>query len=405
MPAHSTPHCLEPAPRGRDPGLPTPDADAQAASAALCALIDRAINASDGIMRFDRFMERALYEPDLGYYSGGSRKFGPGGDFITAPLVSPLYSRALARQAAQVLADTGGGVLEFGGGTGQLAADALAELDALGVPPEHWTFLDLSGELAERQRHTLRTHTPALAHLGDWPGTLPDGFRGCVIANELLDAMPVRRFRRTAGDVEELGVSGARGHYQWASQAADDTLRAAVDGIETAIGGPLPPGYTSEWNPHLQPWLEALFAAMDRGVVLLIDYGYPRSEFYLDQRTTGTLMCHYRHRTHPDPFLWPGLQDITAHVDFTAVGEAALAAGFDVMGYTTQAMFLFGNGLEAMVNASDPTDTDAHLRLAQQVKTLTLPGEMGERFQVMALGKDVDLPLNGFSFADLRRRL
>ncbi|MGB0723702.1 MAG: class I SAM-dependent methyltransferase [Gammaproteobacteria bacterium] len=413
MPAHSAPNCLnpglkpglEPAPRGRDPGLPVPDADARASSDALCASIDQAIEDAGGILRFDRYMEKALYEPGLGYYSGGSANFGPQGDFITAPLVSPLYSRALARQAAQVLAETGGGVLEFGGGTGRLAADALTELDALDSRPDHWTFLDLSGELAARQRETLSTDAPDLAALGRWPGKLPTSFRGCVIANEVLDAMPVRRFRRTETGVEEWGVSGSRGEYRWATLDADDTLCAAVDAIERTRGERLPEGYSSEWNPHIGPWLKALHAAMERGLVLLIDYGYPRSEYYLDQRDSGTLMCHYRQRTHPDPFLWPGLQDITAHVDFTAVGEAALEAGFDVPGYTTQALFLFGNGLEAMVNASDPEDIENHLRLAQQVKTLTLPGEMGERFQVMAIGKGLDLALDGFALGDLRRRL
>jgi SAM-dependent MidA family methyltransferase len=386
---------------------PVPEPAAIQSSLALIERIQAAMAATGGSLGFDEFMAMALYEPGLGYYSGGMARFGAGGDFVTAPLISSLFSRTLARQAAQCLAVTGGMILELGAGTGQMAADVLTELASLDRLPEEYLILEVSGALRQQQRETLTARVPALAERVRWLDRLPERpLAGVVLANEVLDALPVKRFEVAAQGLQELKVKREQERFAWQHSPAPAALVQAVAAIEAELGEALPIGYQSEWCPQLKPWLASLADVLGQGVVFFIDYGYPRREYYHRQRAAGTLMCHYRHRAHDDPLILPGLQDITAFVDFSGVAEGALAAGFDVLGFAPQAQFLLGAGLlelMAQVNA-EPGSREA-LLLAQQVKTLTLPGEMGERFKVLALGRDYSAPLAGFSLADQRGRL
>ena len=386
--------------------LPAPDAAAMAVSAQLTKQIQQAMEQAGGYIPFDRFMELALYAPGLGYYLAGSRKFGEAGDFVTAPELSPLFAQCLARQAREVLSALDGGeILEFGAGSGVLAADMLKELERLDALPARYLIMEVSPELKERQKQILLQRVPALLSRVVWLEHLPKQFVGLVVANELLDAMPVSRFRVTAGGIEECFVEQDEVGLKEAFAAPETPgLAKAVERLGTAVGG-LAAGYVSEINLRQSSWLRALAEMMERGAVLLIDYGYSRSEYYHPQRSTGTLMCHYRHRAHPDPFCWVGLQDITSYVDFSAVAEVAVEAGFDLAGYTTQAHFLMASGLDELVAASDPEDLTKHMELVQGVKHLTLPSEMGERFKVIGLVKTMDINLSGFNFLNLQSRL
>ncbi|MBK8182534.1 MAG: SAM-dependent methyltransferase [Candidatus Competibacteraceae bacterium] len=395
--------------------LPEPDPVARAHSAEVLNRIRSEIAQAGGAMSFSRFMDFVLYEPGLGYYRAGARKFGPDGDFITAPELSPLFSRCLARQCREILEHIGGGtILELGAGTGVMAAGILQELQVLDKLPERYAILELSGELRERQRKTLANRTPALLERVMWLDTLPKpGLKGIVLGNEVLDALPVERFRITADGPRRLAVtwidSGAKPSSKtglsWTEGAPDPSLSAAVAGIETALGGRLPVGYVSEYVPRLPAWIRSMADALSTGVLLFIDYGYSQREYYHPERADGTLLCHYRHRVHADPLILPGLQDITASVDFSAVADNARIAGFELAGYTSQNYFLFGCGLMELLAEVDPTDTVRYLEQVRQVKLLTLPGEMGERFKAIALTRGVRIPLGGFSFRDERHRL
>lgn len=394
-------------PRRSSSQLPAPDAEAQAQSERLIELIQSEIEREGGRISFDRYMELALYAPWVGYYTGGMRKFGEAGDFVTAPEISPLFARCLARQAMQALVQMeGGSILEFGAGSGVMAADLLLELERTGTLPERYLILDLSPELRQRQCETLERKVPHLMERITWLDTLPDaGFRGVVLANELLDAMPVNRFCVRDGEVLEQFVTLEKGKMAalW-DKPQSIGLEVAVAQLQSRYGMQWEE-YESEVNLRASSWLQSLAERMDTALVLLIDYGYGQREFYHPQRDTGTLMCHYRHRAHPDPFVYPGLQDITAYVDFTAVAEAAVASGFVVAGYTTQAFFLMGAGLDHLMAMSDPNDVQNHMTLAQGVKQLTLPTEMGERFKVLGLTKQLDIAPIGFSMRDQRERL
>jgi SAM-dependent MidA family methyltransferase len=387
-------------------GWPAPEPAAVAVSLRLIERIMQAIAAEGGSIGFDRYMEMALYEPGLGYYSGGAARFGAAGDFVTAPLISPLYSRTLARQCAECLRELDVPVvLELGAGTGAMAADVLSELAVLGQLPTRYLILEVSATLRQQQRETLEQKVPALVDRVVWLDRLPDQpVQGVLLANEVLDALPVKRFRLQGERVLEQRVAVQGGRFAWIEQEAGAPLRQAVEGIVADLEQPLPDGYTSEWCPQLAPWLASLAEVLSRGVMLFIDYGYPRGEYYHPQRGMGTLVCHYRHRAHDDPLILPGLQDITAFVDFSAVAQGGVDAGLDVLGFAPQAQFLLGAGLLDLV-AESPAGTREGLLLAQQVKTLTMPGEMGERFKVLALGRDYDAPLRGFSLADQRFRL
>lgn len=387
--------------------LPALSEDEAALLAAMRERIGAEMTASGGAIGFDRYMELALYAPGLGYYVNGRRRFGREGDFVTAPEISPLFGLCLARQVAECLARLDGGeVVEVGAGSGRMAADLLAGLADLGALPRRYRILEVSPDLRATQAATLAESVPALADRVEWLDTLPGAdWQGVVLANELLDAMPVHRFRRTADGWQELFVERAGEGFadRW------DSIRSP--GLAPALAAIWPPeappgtGYRSEVNLRMAPWLAAVSASLARGYLLLVDYGYAGREYYHPERSQGTLVCHFRHRVFSDPYRLPGLQDMTANVDFSALARAAADAGLALAGYTTQAYFLIDNGMDELVGASDPSDVRRHLALVQGAKQLLLPGEMGERFKVMALARDVDTALRGFRSRDLGARL
>ncbi len=378
--------------------LPEPAPDALAHSRRLAAYIREAIRAAGGMIPFGRYMELALYAPGLGYYSAGARKFGAAGDFITAPELSPLFSRCLARQCAEVLAEVPqGSILELGAGSGVMAADMLLELQALGALPAEYLILEVSADLKERQRQTLNTKATALASRVRWLDALPAGFSGVMVGNEVLDALPVERFLKRPDGFDEYCVREEGEGFTWGLRPAGEQLAATLTAFETTLAGPLKPGYVSEISLGSMPLVSSLAASLAQGALLLLDYGYPRAAYYHPERSMGTLMCHYRQRAHDDPFFYPSLQDITAHVDFTAVAEAGTASGLELAGYTTQAHFLMALGVAGLAGAD--------MRAAQQVKLLTLPEEMGERFKAIGFSKGVEVDLSGFSLRDLSRSL
>jgi SAM-dependent MidA family methyltransferase len=371
-------------------------------SATMAAHLRAAIAANGGWLPFDRWMAQALYAPGLGYYAAGNVKLAeadgdarmPTGDFVTAPQLTPLFARTLARQAAQVLRQTQtDAVLEFGAGTGALAEGVLAELDAMGLERTRYLILEVSADLRTRQAERL-------AAFGDrvqWLDALPGTFAGCVLANEVLDAMPVSIFRWSDdGTVLERGVAlDAAQAFIWEDRPAPPALASAV-----AARMPALPGYVSEINPQGEAWIAAMGGWLERGAALLVDYGFPRGEYYHPQRAGGTLMCHLRHHAHGDPFTAPGLQDITAHVDFTAMADAAQAAGLQVLGYTSQARFLMNAGLMELLAQLDPADVQNYAQTVAPVQKLLSEAEMGELFKVLAVGRGMTEPLAGFSRGD-----
>jgi SAM-dependent MidA family methyltransferase len=382
-------------------------------SRAVTALIRERLGAAGGWIPFELFMELALYAPGLGYYSAGSVKLGPGGDFVTAPEVSDLFSRCVARQCVPVLAG-GGEILELGAGTGRMAAVILENLAALGALPARYAILEVSADLAERQRVRLGKLPREIRERVVWLERLPERpLDGVILANEVLDALPCRRFTLRGGAARELGVAEederASEHgadfveREAAADAADEELASAVAALLRELPAPLPEGYTSEICLRVAPWIAGVAACLGRGLMLTFDYGLPRTHYYHPQRTAGTLRCHFKQRVYDDPYSNIGVQDITAWVDFTRVAEAAVDCGLEVSGFCTQAAFLLGTGVEKLVAAS--TDTVEHARLAGEARRLLLPGEMGEAFKVMALTRHCDLPLQGFALQDLRRSL
>jgi SAM-dependent MidA family methyltransferase len=389
--------------------LPEPSPDARAASEALTRIITAEIAACGGWMSFARYMELALYAPGLGYYSGGSHKFGDyheGGDFLTAPELTPLYGRALARQVAPILAASSPLVMEAGAGSGKLAADLLLALDALGCTPERYQILELSGELRARQQATLAEQAPQFADRVEWLDELPEKFSGCLVGNEVLDAMPTHALRWEDKDgngegsepnVLERGVGLDDGHLVVAERPATGALLAAARAM------PVLAPYRGEISLAARAWVSELARRLEKGAMLLIDYGLPRHELYHPQRDGGTLRCHYRHRVHEDAFWFPGLSDITSHVDFTAVAEAGFDAGLDVLGYISQANFLLNCGIGELLAqgvGADGTATKTDLRARGAVNVLISPNEMGELFKVIALGRGVPGPLVGFARGD-----
>jgi SAM-dependent MidA family methyltransferase len=387
--------------------LPDPDEAAKERSRVLSASILQACESQGGSMAFSDYMRMALYQPGLGYYSGGLHKFGESGDFITAPEVSPLFSRCIARQVAQIFKETKlADMIEFGAGSGVMAAVILLELERLQALPGRYYILELSAELRERQQQTLSDIAPHLQSRVQWLDAITQQtIEGVVIANEVLDAMPVECFRINDSTVEQLRIEARDGQLHAAYVKADEATVSQVRTIEQRRGKAFEHGYCSEFNPAIKAWLASLYELLNKGLVLLIDYGYPAKEYYLDERSNGTLVCHYQHRAHADPLWYPGLQDITAFVDFSAVAHAADDVGFEVAGYTSQAMFLMGCGLGDLHQSEVGDDPKQQLLLAQQIKTLTLPSEMGERFKAMALSRNMDLPLIGFVLQNHRNRL
>ena len=380
--------------------LPEPSEDALRQSRRLESRIAAEIAARRGWISFARYMELALYCPGLGYYSGGAHKLGAAGDFVTAPELSPLFGQALAVQVAQILAASGGDVLEFGAGTGSLAADLLLELERLHSLPRSYMILDLSGEMRERQEQTLSRRAPHLLDRIAWLDRFPAALTGVALANEVLDAMPVYLLAWTDQGLHERGVGLAEGgSFEWRDVPATGELAGAAWALSVS------PPYLSEISLAARAWVAACADLLDRGALLLIDYGFPESEYYHPQRGTGTLRCHYRHRAHDSPFFLPGLSDITAHVDFTAVARVADAAGLDLLGYTSQARFLLNCGITGALSRLGPESGADYLRAASGVQKLLSPSEMGELFKVMAVGRGIDIPLLGFAAGDRSHRL
>jgi SAM-dependent MidA family methyltransferase len=352
-------------------------------------------------------MDLALYAPGLGYYSGGAQKLGAGGDFTTAPEVSSLFGRCVALQCAEVLrALTAGSILEIGAGSGRLAADILARLEGLKRLPEHYWILEISAELRERQRKFLEARLPHLLQRVSWLDRPPEEpFDGLILANEVLDALPVARFRWFARGVEELGVAIDGEHFRWAARPATSVLSQACRRLFEASGGGWDEGYVSEYCPRAPAWTGAVTQSLHKGAALWFDYGLPRAQYYLPERHEGTLLCHFRHRANSDPFSHVGLQDITAWVDFTLLAEASREAGFGLAGFTTQAHFLAGLCIDDEMRLAAGENENVFARLANQARQLMLPGEMGERFKAMAWLRDLDIPLSGFALLDLRHTL
>jgi SAM-dependent MidA family methyltransferase len=371
-------------------------------SALVAEAVGASIDAQGGWLAFDDYLRLVLYAPGLGYYSAGSVKFGPSGDFVTAPELSGLFARCLANQCAPLLKSLGGEILELGAGTGRMAAGLLTRLAELDAVPKRYGILELSADLRARQAAILRTLPEALRSRVEWLDALPETpIAGVVLANEVLDALPFRRFVIRDARLLERGVGlSAAGELIDADRPAGGELRAELARLAPAGW---PTRYESELCPMVEPWLDSVAQSLARGVMLLIDYGLPRHEYYHPQRDRGTLRCHFRHRAHDNPLLYPGLQDITAWVDFTRVAEAGVDARLEVAGYCTQAAFLLANGIEAEVAGA--RDELERARLASQAQSLLLPGEMGERFKVMSLTRDFDEPMQGFALQDLRRML
>lgn len=390
--------------------LPEPSPEAQEHSQRLAGLIREQMRSSGGAIPFSRYMELALYAPGLGYYSAGARKFGEAGDFVTAPGLGPVFAHCVARALAPVLRSLGGetACFELGGGNGAFAADALTMLARLGALPSHYWMLEPSADLRERQQEFLRERLPPdLFARCRWLDGPPEAeWRGVLFANEVLDALPTPRFVIHEGEVyEEHVVLDAADGFLRVDQPADAMLRAAVRHVERDNESPLPEGYRSEILPQLPYWIQAVGGLLREGAMLFCDYGYPRREYYLPERSDGTLVCHYRHRAHGDPFHLPGLQDLTAFVDFTALAEAGVNAGFDFAGYCSQASFLIGNGLQDSMQEVEAIEDEAErYRRHQEIKRLTLPGEMGERFQFMGFQRGADMRAS-FALGELSRRL
>jgi SAM-dependent MidA family methyltransferase len=378
-------------------------------SASVAALIAAETTAAGGWLSFERFMELALYAPGLGYYSAGSSKIGSGGDFVTAPETSDLFSVCLARQCEQVLSRTGGEILELGAGTGRMAGALLEALATLGRLPSRYAILEVSADLAERQRTRLQQLPPQLRGRLVWLDRLPERpLDGVILANEVVDALPCRRFTCRGSGIRELGIALAEGEapvgFREQFGPADPLLAQACRELRAALPATLPEGYTSEVCLQVAPWIASLGASLGRGAILISDYGLPRRHYYHPQRVSGTLRCHFRQRAHDDPCINVGVQDITAWVDFTRVAEAARTADLEVSGFATQAAFLLSLGLETLV-AEAPQGVQ-HAKLAGEARRLIMPEEMGEAFKVMALTRGCDAePLMGFTLQDLRHLL
>ena len=392
------------------PGLPVPDADALAHSDTLAAHIRAEIGASGGAIPFSRFMELCLYAPGLGYYSGGSAKFGGAGDFVTAPELGGLFAATVAGVLAGPLRELGtqARMLEVGGGSGAFAEVALGRLAQLDALPRRYAILEPSADLRQRQRERLAgALEPAVFARVEWlDRPFDDDWNGVLFANEVIDALPTPRFVVRGGEVYEEHVAlDGNGGFIRVDRPADALVEAAVRHLEQSLDAPFADGYRSELLPQLPYWLQAVAGGLRSGAMLFLDYGYPRSEYYLPQRDDGTLRAFYRQRMHADVLRWPGLQDLTASVDFTALAEAGVGAGFEFAGYCSQAAFLLGNGIDQRLQeAESRTDDVGALRLRQQFKQLTLPEHMGERFQAMAFTRDVDLDA-AFRLGDLSWRL
>ena len=410
--------------------LPIPTLDERNHSDALVEQIRSEINKQGGSLSFRKYMEMTLYEPGLGYYVAGKKKLGQEGDFVTAPEVSPLFSQCVASQCSQILNQLNPGssentenntgekqgrsqqrsILELGAGSGTMAADILLYLEKKGSLPEQYFIIDLSPDLKEQQKTTLENRAPHLLSRVQWLTSLPDSFTGVILGNEVLDAMPVELFQLDVKTPYQQHVAWKDEQFTLVNMPCDNSFKdyiaqLGINEFDTEFDNHQ--SYLSEFNPNINHWIEQLENTLKQGAILLIDYGYTRQEYYHPDRNTGTLICHYQHLVHNDFFWHPGLQDITANVDFTHVAEAADKQGLLVAGFTSQATFLAGCGLEEHFIQALELFPEKQYQLAQQIRTLSLPSEMGERFKVIALSKGLkeDEALIGFSVADHRHKL
>jgi len=380
--------------------LPLPSNEAASHSNKLTELIRRDIEAQGGWISFARYMELALYAPGLGYYTAGAHKLGEAGDFITAPELSPLFGRTMAHQVAEIMSCSQPHILELGAGSGKLAADMLEELEQTGYLPDSYSIIEVSADLRARQQSLLKERLPHLIDRVNWLDSLPELFSGAIVGNEVLDALPVNLVHWHDSEITERGVAYSGNGFVWQKREISnpDLLNAAKKITVTE-------DYVSEISLSSRGLISSLAQLLEQGAILLIDYGFGSREYFHPQRNRGTLMCHYRHQAHDDPFFLPGLQDITAHVNFTDITESAIDAGLELMGYTTQAFFLLNCGITEILEESSPENIRDYLPKSGQLQKLTSPAEMGELFKVIALGKNMDVPLRGFMRGDLTRTL
>jgi len=380
--------------------LPAPGASAAQHSASLTEFIRKKIMEQGGWITFARYMDFALYAPGMGYYTAGAHKLGEAGDFITAPELSPLFGRTLARQVAEIMALSSPHIMELGAGSGKLAVDMLAELEKLGQLPDCYSILEVSADLRERQQARLQELLPHLLNKVNWLDSLPENFSGAIVANEVLDALPVHLLHWRDSAITERGVAWGGQGFIWEERAITDA--ELLDAAEQII---VPDDYVSEVCIAARGLINSLGQCLEQGAMLFIDYGFGAREFYHPQRSKGTLMCHYRHYAHDDPLFFPGLQDMTAHVNFTDIAECGIDAGLELVGYTTQAFFLINGGITDFMKDIPPENLREYMPLSAQVQKLTSPAEMGELFKVIVLGKKMANPLSGFARGDLSRLL
>ncbi|RKX66542.1 MAG: SAM-dependent methyltransferase [Tenericutes bacterium] len=388
------------------PNLNSSDSTVQQISKQLCTQIEQAIALSGGKITFADFMHRCLYTPGLGYYSNGSHKLGEGGDFVTAPELSPLFSRTIAQQALPVLKQLSEpNLLEFGAGSGKMAATILAELEHANLLPNNYFILETSAELRLRQQETLLATVPELINRVHWLDQLPAQFTGLILANEVCDAMPVHRLLFKDNEVYELYVSFEKGTFQWCNgPLSDPALKERASHIKDLIGEHAM-AYEAEVNLAAEAWTSSIASFLKQGAVFIIDYGHPRTPYYHPQRSNGSLMCHYQHQGHDNPFVHIGLQDITAHVEYTSLAEAAVAGGLQVAGFLSQADFLLSGGITTLAAAEMNTNDLNMMQCASEIKRLTLPGEMGEVFKVLVLTTGLEQPLTNIQAGDRRYSL
>lgn len=368
--------------------LPAPDAQSAAHSRRVAEHICQRINEAGGSISFAEFMQHALYAPGLGYYVSGTTKFGSDGDFITAPEISPLFGRVLARQAAAVLEQVDDGqIFELGAGSGVLAATILRKLSLLNALPERYYILEVSADLEQRQKEYLSSEVPDLVARVEWLSELPGDFSGVIVANEVADALPVERFTMDGSLPKQIRVSVENGKFQWHQGDVPELLGEAIDGIENKIGRQFTDNYQSEICLALTPWINDLVKSLSEGLIFLFDYGVTCREYYAPDRAEGWIRCHFRHHAHSNPLILPGIQDLTAWVDFSALADAAVGSGAEIAGYVSQAHFLINGGLQEELADFTSLPVAEQLELSRQTKLLTLPGEMGENFKCIGLSR------------------
>jgi SAM-dependent MidA family methyltransferase len=382
--------------------LPKPDAESAMHGERVAEFIRDRIHDAGGQISFAEYMHHCLYAPGLGYYAAGSAKFGSAGDFVTAPETSSLFGAILARQCVEVLAQLESpAILEIGAGSGKLAADILRVLaESGGLPEKGYKILEVSADLRERQESYLGREFPELLNSIEWLDALPADFSGVVVANEVLDALPVERFIRREQSIAQICVAADGDDFVLNEREAPGALAAAVENIEAFIGYALPTGYASEVCVAAPQWIADIAAALSNGAAFLFDYGTSRREYYAADRSGGWLRCHFRHHAHDNPLILPGIQDLTSWVDFTAVAEAAVDNGLGIAGYVPQARFLIAGGLDKCLADFSELPTDAQLKLSAEIKLLTLPAEMGENFKCLGLSRGDLQPPSAFEFGD-----